>query len=73
MSSNEEVSLSLLQIEPAGQSQHLQCSKPVLEDSLQNLRLPITWTTFTDMQVEGEIQAIEYDRSPTTSEGEEET
>ena len=47
--------------------------KLILEDSLQNLRFPIAWTTFTDMQEEGEIKSIEYDRSPTASEGEEET
>lgn len=47
--------------------------KLILGDSLQNLRFPIAWTTFTDMQEEGEIQAIEYDRIPTPSEGEKET
>ena len=46
--------------------------KLILEDSLQNLRLPITGKTFRDMQVGGEIQALEYDKSPTTSEREEE-
>ena len=47
--------------------------KLILEDVLQNLRFLIAWTTFIDMQAEGEIKAIEYHRSPTTSEGEEET
>ena len=46
--------------------------KLILEDALQNLRFPIAWTTFADMQMEEAIQAIEYDRSPTSSEGEEE-
>lgn len=46
--------------------------KIILEDALQKLRLPIAWKTFTDMQVEGEIQVIEYDKRPTTSEKEEE-
>jgi len=42
--------------------------KLILEDDLQNLRLPITWTTFRDMQVGGAIQALEYEKSPITSE-----
>jgi len=46
--------------------------KLILEDSLRNLRLPITWTTFRDMQAGGAIQALEYDKSPTTSEKAEE-
>ena len=47
--------------------------KLILEYALQNLRLPIIWTTFRDMQVEGEIKSLEYDKSPTASEREEET
>ena len=47
--------------------------KLILEDALQNLRLPITWTTFRDMQEGGAIQALTYDKITTTSEREEET
>ena len=47
--------------------------KLILEDALQNLRLPITWTTFRDMKAEGVIQALEYDKISTTSERDEET
>jgi len=47
--------------------------KLILEDSLQNLRLSITWTTFREMQVGGAIQALEYEKIPTASEREEET
>lgn len=47
--------------------------KLILEDALQNLRFPIAWKTFVDMQAEGEIQAIKYDKSPTSSKGEEGT
>lgn len=47
--------------------------KLILEDVLQNLRFPITWTTFREMQVGGEIQALEYDKSPTSSEKGEKT
>ena len=47
--------------------------KVILEDALQNLRLPITWTTFREMQAGGAIQALEYDKSPTASERQEET
>ena len=39
----------------------------ILEYALQKLIFPIAWTTFIDMQAEGVIQAIEYDRSHTTS------
>ena len=42
--------------------------KLILKDALQNLRLPIAWTTFTNMQAEGAIQDIEYEKIPTTSE-----
>jgi len=47
--------------------------KLILEDSLQNLVLPITWTTIKYMQAEGEIQDLKYDKIPTTSEKDEET
>lgn len=47
--------------------------KLILEYALQNLRLPITWTTFRDMQAKGAIQALEYDKSPSASERDEET
>ena len=46
--------------------------KLILEDSLQNLRLPITWTSFRDMQAEGVIQDFEYDKSLISSEKDEE-
>lgn len=38
--------------------------KLILEDAQQNLRLPITWKTFRDMQVGREIQALEYEKAP---------
>jgi len=47
--------------------------KLILEDALQNLRLSITWTTFREMQAGGAIKALEYDKSPTASDREEET
>ena len=47
--------------------------KLILEDALHNLRISIAWSKFADMQKEGAIRAKEYDRSPTASEGEEET
>jgi len=46
--------------------------KLILEDPLKILRIPIAWSTFSYMKEEDEIQAIEYDKSPTSSEGEEE-
>lgn len=47
--------------------------KLTLEYSLQNLIFPIAWRTFADMQVDGAIQVIEYEKSPSASEGEGET
>lgn len=44
----------------------------IIEDALQHLRIPITWETFRDKQIEGDIEALEYDKSPTTSEEDEE-
>lgn len=48
--------------------------KLILEDSLSQLRIPILWSTFRDMEKEAiiEIQSLEYDRDPTSS-GEEES
>ena len=45
--------------------------KLILEDSICQLRIPIMWTTFVDMNREDLIQAIEYERDPTSG-GEEE-
>ena len=45
--------------------------KLILEDALNNLRIPIMWSTFVDMNIKDAIQAIEYERDPTSS-GEEE-
>jgi len=46
----------------------------LIEDSLQNLRIPITWSIFRDMLVEDNIKALTYDVSPIVSEeGEEKT
>lgn len=58
-----------------GKHQHLAhhgLIKLILEDALQIVRLPITWTTFRDMQIEGEIKTLECDKSPTASERDEE-
>ena len=47
--------------------------KLILEDALSQLRIPIQWSTFRDMEGEAmiEIQALEYDRDNSSS-GEEE-
>lgn len=45
--------------------------KLILEDALSQLRVPILWSTFKDMDMEAIIEAIEYERDPTFS-GEEE-
>jgi len=42
----------------------------LIEDSLQNLRTPITWIVFRDMLAEDDIKALTYDVSPTVSEEE---
>ena len=42
----------------------------LIEDALQNLRTPITWSDFRDMLVEDDIKALTYDVSPTVSEEE---
>ena len=42
----------------------------LIEDALQNLRTPITWSVFIDMPVEDDIKALNYDVSPTVSEEE---
>jgi len=44
----------------------------LVEDALQNLRIPITWLVFGDMQEKEDIKALTYDASPTVSEEEEE-
>ena len=44
----------------------------IIEDSLQNLRIPITWDIFRGMQTEEDIEALKYDKSPTDSERDEE-
>lgn len=40
--------------------------------TLQHLIIPITWATFRDIQIEGDIKALEYDKSPTANEEDEE-
>lgn len=47
--------------------------KLILEDSIQNLVIHITWTTFRDMEEGGAIQALEYEKIATDGEREEET
>ena len=42
----------------------------LIEDALQNLRTPITWSVFRDMPAEDDIKALTYDVSPTVSEEE---
>lgn len=44
----------------------------IIEYALQNLRIPITWEIFRDMQTEEDIKALEYDKSPIVSERDEE-
>lgn len=46
--------------------------KFIIEYAFQNLRLLITWTNFRDMQTEGDIKALEYDKIPTINERDEE-
>ncbi len=42
----------------------------LIEDTLQDLRTPITWSVFRDMLAEDDIKALTYDISPTISEEE---
>ena len=44
----------------------------IIEDALHNLRNPIQWEIFKDMQTEEDIKALTYDISPTVSEKDEE-
>jgi len=39
-----------------------------IEDDIQNLRTPIAWSVFRDLQSEDDIKALTYDVSPTFSE-----
>jgi len=45
--------------------------KILIEDSLQNLRIPITWSVFRDLLSDDDIKTITYDASPFVSEEEE--
>lgn len=38
--------------------------KFILEGALQNLRLPITWTNFRDMQVKAEFKHLNMTKAP---------
>jgi len=42
----------------------------LIEDFLQNLKTPITWSVFRDILAEDDIKALTYDVSPTVSEEE---
>lgn len=42
----------------------------LIEDALQNLRIPITWSVFRDLPVEDDIKTLTYDVSPSVSEEE---
>ena len=44
----------------------------IIEDVLQNLRIPIQWEIFRDMQTDEDIKSLTYDISPTVSEKDEE-
>jgi len=44
----------------------------IIEDALQNLRIPITWETFRDMPIEEDIKALKYGKNPTACERDEE-
>ena len=43
----------------------------LIEDALQNLRIPITWLVLRDLPVEDDIKTLTYDVSPSVSEEEE--
>ena len=43
----------------------------LIEDALQNLRIPIKWSVFRDLPVEDDIKTLIYDVSPSFSEEEE--
>ena len=40
----------------------------LIEDALQNLRIPITWSVFRDLPSEDDIKTLTYDVSPFVSE-----
>ena len=40
----------------------------LIQDSLQNLRIPITWSIFRDLPAEDDIKTLTYDVSPSVSE-----
>ena len=42
----------------------------LIEDALQNLRIPITWPVFRHLPVEDDIKTLTYDVSPTVNEEE---
>ena len=42
----------------------------LIEDSLQNLWIPITWSVFKDLPVEDDIKTLTYDVSPSVIEEE---
>jgi len=42
--------------------------KILIEDSLQKLRIPITWSVFKDLPIEDDIKTLTYDVSPSFSE-----
>jgi len=43
----------------------------LIEDAVQNLRIPITWLVFIELLVEDDIKTLTYDVSPPVSEEEE--
>jgi len=45
---------------------HHGLSRLIIEESLHNLRILITWVTFRDIQTE-DIKALTYVKVPTTS------
>jgi len=45
--------------------------KILIEDALQNLRIPITWLVFRDLPIEDDIKTLTYDVSPSVNEEEE--
>ena len=44
--------------------------KILIEDALQNLRIPIKWSVFRDLLVEDDIKTLIYDVSPSIREEE---
>jgi len=49
---------------------HHRLIKIIIEDALQNLRIPITWSFFKYLPTEDDIKTLTYDVSPSINEEE---